>query len=376
MDGSALSAHVALPSRSGPKRQATRNDLADLLARRAIHGMLFTAVWSVQGWLPLFTSVPHSLLAEALVRTTAWNGIYWIIGFCLIALVQARIAPGMWRAVALLAATAGWSCVLAVLTYWGPSEALVSVQIGLVSPGAAALDRIWRTTYLFIAAWYYESAERAARAAAALAKGELARRSAERWLLELRLGALQARLDPQLLFDALDEVQRLYRARPAAAEQLLDTLTQYLRLSLPRLQRSESNLERETAVALAYMRLLDRVAGASLEFEGTVEPSAGDASFPPMVLQPLCDALARTALAAGKPAEIRLSASRDGDVARMKITARPLRTPLFTERLAEVRRTLATMFAPLDRLEIMMIPGDAVSILVEVPYVASPRADR
>jgi hypothetical protein len=118
------------------------------------------------------------------------------------------------------------------------------------------------------------------------------------------------------------------------------------------------------------------VAGASLEFEGTVEPSAGDASFPPMVLQPLCDALARTALAAGKPAEIRLSASRDGDVARMKITARPLRTPLFTERLAEVRRTLATMFAPLDRLEIMMIPGDAVSILVEVPYVASPRADR
>jgi hypothetical protein len=318
------------------------------------------------------------MLAETTLRTFSVTCTFCIVGFCAIAMVQARVAPGIARNVMLLAAILTWNSLWTAAAFLGPSEMYVAQEIGIASLSHAnAVDHFWSgTTYLLVAAWYYESSERTARATAALGESELARRGAERWLLELRLSALQARLDPQLLFDALDEAQRLYRCRPAAAAQLLDTLTQYLRLSLPRLQHSESTLERETTVAVAYVRLLDSVMGVPLEFDVRLEPRISDASFPPMVLQPLCDALARAALVGGKPAAIRVSATLEGEVARMNITARPVRTPPAYERLAEIQRTLSAMFAPLHRLEITMIPTGVASILVEVPYVASPRADR
>jgi two-component system sensor histidine kinase AlgZ len=239
------------------------------------------------------------------------------------------------------------------------------------------MDGLWTTTtYFLLAAWYYESADRARRSTAVLRESQLARQGAERWLLELRLSSLQARVDPRLLFDTLDEAGRLYRLKPGAAEQLLDALIDYLRRALPQLRQAESTLRTEVELALAYARVLRGPDGEPLEVEAVVDPAAADARFPPMVVQPLCDALARSALASGEPARLRISAARNSDSVCLRVVAESVRAGPAAEHLVEVRRTLQAMFATLARMELTCCTAGMASVVVEVPDVATPRSGR
>jgi hypothetical protein len=306
----------------------------------------------------------------------AWNIWCFIGGFASIAVVQARLAPGRARTLTLIGAVLAWSLLWQVWYLVAGSHFIV-VRLGLVSQAGIVANGLWTNTiYFLLAVWYYESIDRATRSTASLRESELARRSAERWLLELRLGALQARLDPQVLFDTLDEAGRLYKSRPLAAEQLLDALIDYLRRALPQLRQPESTLQREIELALAYVRVLRTPEGKALDLEAIVEPTAGDARFPPMVVQPLCNELARSALAGGESARLCISATRDREHARLRLTAGPVRAVPANERLAEVRRTLHAMFAPLVRMEADCPATNTASVLVEVPYVAVTRIDR
>jgi sensor histidine kinase YesM len=362
-------------SNSGP---ATR-ELLPLLKVRMIHALLVTVLIVAQYWFELASSLsdqPH-LLVETFFNLFERNVMYWIVGFAIIAVVQTRIAPGRTRTIVLLSSMLVWSALWSLWTVWAPLSPFIVIELGLSTPTGVAMDGRWTTTtYLLLAAWYYESADRARRSTAALRQSELVRRGAEQWLLELRLGSLQARLDPQVLFDTLDEAGRLYRSRPAAAEQLLDALIDYLRRALPQLRQAQSTLEREVALALAYTRVLRAADGKSLEVESDVEPAVGDARFPPMVVQPLCDALARSTLAGGEPARMRISATRDQDGARLCVTAQPARAAPASKRLEDIRHTLLAMFGPLVRMDATGPMAGVVSVSVEVPYDAAPGADR
>ena len=66
--------------------------------------------------------------------------------------------------------------------------------------------------------------------------------AARRRLVEAQLQAMQARVDPQMFFDTLDTVQRLYTSDPRRAEGLLDELIVFLRAALPRLRTASSTL--------------------------------------------------------------------------------------------------------------------------------------
>ena len=73
-------------------------------------------------------------------------------------------------------------------------------------------------------------------AVARLAVAQAAQREAGRRIVQSRLQAVQARIDPQLLFEMLDAVRRSYAVDPQRAERLLDELTSFLRSALPRLR--------------------------------------------------------------------------------------------------------------------------------------------
>jgi len=358
------------------------HDLLALLKVRTIHAVLVTLLVVMQYWFQVASSLSDQprLLFEFFFGSFIWNVWQFGVGFAIIAVVQTRLAPGRARTMILLFAMLVWALLWAL---WHVFEAgshfhdYLVVEVGLFSRAVMAVNGLWTTTtYLLLAAWYYESADRAKRTRAALRESELARRSAERWLLELRLGALQARLDPQVLFDTLDEASRLYRSLPAAAEDLLDALIDYLRLALPQLRQAESTLAREVALAIAYARVLRAPDGDLLDLDSDVTASVEDACFPPMVVQPLCDALARSALASGPPTRMHFSASRQSDDARLCITAQAVRTAPGNERLAEIRRTLESMFASEVRMEVTFPATGVARVLVEVPYVAAPRVDR
>jgi hypothetical protein len=356
------------------------HDLLALLKARTIHALLITLLLVTQYWLQLASGLWRQqprLLVDVFFGMFAWNVWCFIGGFAIIAMVQARLAPGRTRTLTLIGAVLVWVLLWQVPHLVAGSHFIV-VRLGLVSQAAVMANGLWTNTiYFLLAVWYYESIDRATRSTASLRESELARRGAERWLLELRLSALQARLDPQVLFDTLDEAGRLYKSsRPVAAEQLLDALIDYLRRALPQLRQAESTLQREIELALAYVRVLRTPEGNALDLEAVVEPTAGDARFPPMVVQPLCNELARSALAGGESARLCISATRDHEHAQLRLTAEPVRAVPASERLAEVRRTLHAMFAPLARMEAGRPAANTASVLVEVPYVAVARIDR
>jgi LytS/YehU family sensor histidine kinase len=280
--------------------------------------------------------------------------------------------------VILVFAVLTWVLLWTLLNEWQGDSRFIVVELGLISSTALRAHGLWTiTTYLLLAAWYYEGVDSARRTRVALRESELARRSADRWLLELRLGALQARLDPQVLFDTLDKVGGLYRTRPIAAEQLLDSLIDYLRLVLPHLKEAESTLDREIGLALAYARVLRTHKGEPLELDSLIDPSVENAGFPPMVVQPLCEMVARLTLASGEPAHLHISVSRENDGVRICVSGRSVQVPLESHQLMEVRHALSAMFAPLVRVEAMYRPSDGVvGVLIEVPYVAASSADR
>ena len=76
------------------------------------------------------------------------------------------------------------------------------------------------------------SRQRHARILAVLRAAELERETTQRRLAEARLAALQARIDPEFLFQTLARLEQLYEADPPGADRLLEELIAFLRRAL------------------------------------------------------------------------------------------------------------------------------------------------
>jgi sensor histidine kinase YesM len=118
---------------------------------------------------------------------------------------------------------------------------------------------------------------------------EVQRARARRRTLESQLQAMQARVEPQFLFNTLAQVGELYERDPDVAGRMLDDLIAYLRAALPHLRRSSSTLGREIELARAYLDIMKVRLGARLEFAIDVPEPVKAARLPPMMLLPLID---------------------------------------------------------------------------------------
>jgi hypothetical protein len=93
-----------------------------------------------------------------------------------------------------------------------------------------ALYNVW-LMLLFggLAAAVYLSRQRHARMLAVLRAAELDRETSQRRLAAARLAALQARIDPEFVFQTLTKLERLYESDPPGADRLLEELIGFLR---------------------------------------------------------------------------------------------------------------------------------------------------
>ena len=117
-----------------------------------------------------------------------------------------------------------------------------------------------------------------------LERAQLARRA-----FEARLQAMQARVEPQFLFNTLAQVERLYDIDARRADRMLDDLIVYLRAALPQLRETTSTLARELELAKAYLNIVEAGMGDRLAVETAVFKDGGDVRVPPMVLLPLIE---------------------------------------------------------------------------------------
>jgi len=122
-----------------------------------------------------------------------------------------------------------------------------------------------------------------------LAAAQAAHLESRRRAAQMRLQAVQARVDPNLLFDMLESVKRCYEEDASRAEQLLDELIAFLRAALPRLRCASSSVASEAELARAYAQLRALAGAAEVSMTLDVSREAMNAQFPPGVLLPLLD---------------------------------------------------------------------------------------
>ena len=230
---------------------------------------------------------------DELVPIAADVAFYSVIGWGLliggVTVTQAAVAPG-WRRIPWFVV----SVVASFLVSCGVEWALVAMgrrpmyELLGVDFGSNRLDNLWQTAaYGGLAIAFYTMRERQARLAAAARDAELERARAQRAVVESRLKVMQARVEPEFLFGALDQVQSLYAQAPDTAERLLDELIAYLRAALPQMRGDSSTVAREVELIRSYVAVLQVPSQGRLAIATQCPDELRGEAFPPMVLLPL-----------------------------------------------------------------------------------------
>lgn len=165
-----------------------------------------------------------------------------------VALAERRARPRELRAWELaLAVTAG--AVFGVTLWQAFAHFVLRDQLGVrLFIDHVGQPAIWTGVVLYhswlmlffggLAAAVYASQRWRGRMLEALRSAEIARARSEGVLAQARLDSLQARVDPELVFQSLAKLEGLYGTDPAAAERLLDELVAFLRAAVADIRAS------------------------------------------------------------------------------------------------------------------------------------------
>jgi len=137
--------------------------------------------------------------------------------------------------------------------------------------------------------WLFHTLRTDELARAQLADAECSRESLQAQMVEARLSALQAQIEPHFLFNTLANVKRLYETAPQRGREMLSSLISYLRAALPTMREPGSTLGREIELVRAFLRILQMRMGERLSFSIVAADSLGNARVPPMVLPTLVE---------------------------------------------------------------------------------------
>ena len=110
---------------------------------------------------------------------------------------------------------------------------------------------------------------------------------------DVRLGVLQAQVEPHFLFNTLASVRALVRRDPGLAERTLDALVTHLRATIPKLREGEaglhSTLGQQLDICASYLEVMRLRTGDRLSFHIHVDPALRALPYPPLLLLTLVE---------------------------------------------------------------------------------------
>jgi two-component system, LytTR family, sensor histidine kinase AlgZ len=235
-------------------------------------------------WLERMALITGAALPATLV---------WLLGACGLKRPLSRLPrPGQFLAGGGLGAVAGlYGCGLIAMVGWiGPPPWLASAWSGALLGGVAVAALVWR-----------------ARAAAPADTAA-------------RLADLQNRIRPHFLFNTLNSAIALVRAEPARAEALLEDLSELFRHALAE-RGTAVSLADELSLATRYLQIEQVRFGDRLRVHWSIDPSAGGARVPPLLLQPLVENAVRHGVEPSESgADIWISSERRSGSVVLKVT--------------------------------------------------------
>ena len=230
-------------------------------------GVMFGAT-SPAGWLRLFVAGSGVALPAVLMWLLAACGLKRVLG--------ALPAAGQWAAASGLGAASGaLGAALGVLLN-------ADLASDALAGDALFGDSLRGSMTLATAA--------AGAALAAIVYGWLALRAQASLPADTtaRLAELQSRIRPHFLFNTLNTALALVRLDPARAEGVLEDLAELFRVAISD-SREAVTLAEEVEVAQRYLAIEQIRFGDRLKVSWELDPAAGRARVPPLLLQPLVE---------------------------------------------------------------------------------------
>jgi len=221
---------------------------------------------------------------------------------------------------------------------------------------------------------------------AAQAEAEQATEVAEseqlkRQVVEARMAAMQAQVEPHFLFNTLASIDHLIETDPPRASTMQKNLIALLRASMPTMREANSNgaprdLGREMAVIRPYLEILKVRMEERLQTRIEVPDGLLSAEFPPMMIQSLVENAIKHGLEPkAEGGEILIKA----EIVHGKLNIVVADTGLGFGKaatagtgvgLANIRERLALLYGPRATLTVAENAPTGTKITIAVPYMA------
>jgi two-component system, LytTR family, sensor kinase len=192
--------------------------------------------------------------------------------------------------------------------------------------------------------------------------------------------ALQARMNPHFLFNALNAVAAIAVVAPREIPSAVGRLRQFLRTSFEPQDRALVSLEEELAVVRAYLDIEALRFGTRLKVEQTIGTGLAAALTPPFSLQPLVENAVQHGLQSSpKAGRLRLTVRLAGQWVEMSVSDDGQGVPsteieqiFFAPRpsmnaLVLLRRRLQGLFGNRFRLEVWSEIGRGTTVTLRIP---------
>ena len=206
--------------------------------------------------------------------------------------------------------------------------------------------------------------------------------------------ALQARMNPHFLSNALNAIAALAVVAPREVPRAAGRLRQFLRASFDQQERALVPLEEELAVVGAYLDIESLRFGSRLKMEQAIDPRLSKVLMPPFSFQPLVENAVQHGLhSSPRAGHLRLEVRPAGQWLEMSVSDDGQGVPsteveqvFFAERprvhaLVLLRRRLQGLFGRSFQLEVRSEVGQGTTVTLRIPLrkrlvgsLESPRA--
>jgi LytS/YehU family sensor histidine kinase len=200
-------------------------------------------------------------------------------------------------------------------------------------------------------------------------------------LVQSNLQTLKAQLQPHFLFNTLNAIASLVRRKPDAAEDMIGSLSDFLRVTLDKAQQHEVPLRREIEFLDLYLEIQQTRFGGRLRIQKEIDSAALNVPVPTLILQPLVENSVRHGI---EPREtggtILIRAVRRDNFLRFEVRddGEGLKAGQLTALregvgLSNTKARLQELYGDAHRFQITPNAEGGLTVAVELPWRAAQR---